>query len=429
MADAIPIGSRFGTRLAAIVLAALVVRVGIVIVADCSPARFDYPDSHRYVRVARHVAAGDGPIDSGPSDAKGDFDTIYSGTDPGYPVILAVAALLGVSEGDDGGPDGLMRFGRIVNVLFGTAAVALLGTFAARLIGGTVGLIAAALLALDPIIVFFHGLVLTETCYVTLLLAGLYALSRTNGRQAVVWAAVSGGTLGVATLTRSSALFFPFVLWVFLWAVDAKPRLRRAVLSIAFLCPYCLVLLPTAIRNHALTGFYVPVRTGSGASLLEGLGPWADGGPGMDRIEYPPVPRDANEHERDRIFVNEALDWAESNPRKVLSLAWTKFRRTWSVTINAPGYSSCLYVAVGWLTVAPVFACAAAGAWMLRRRPRVFTLLLAPAVYFTLLHMVFVGSVRYRLPAMPGLFVLAAVAVHAAWLRFFQVRGSRSSPD
>jgi hypothetical protein len=40
-------------------------------------------------------------------------------------------------------------------------------------------------------------------------------------------------------------------------------------------------------------------------------------------------------------------------------------------------------------------------------------LLLLPAAYFTLIHMVFVGSVRYRLPAMPFIFILAAVGLCA----------------
>jgi hypothetical protein len=39
-----------------------------------------------------------------------------------------------------------------------------------------------------------------------------------------------------------------------------------------------------------------------------------------------------------------------------------------------------------------------------------------PAVYFTLLHMIFVGSIRYRQPAMLTLAILAACGL-AEWLR------------
>jgi hypothetical protein len=37
--------------------------------------------------------------------------------------------------------------------------------------------------------------------------------------------------------------------------------------------------------------------------------------------------------------------------------------------------------------------------------------LLAPVLYFTLVHMVFVGSIRYRVPVIPMLFVAAAVTL------------------
>ena len=156
---------------------------------------------------------------------------------------------------------------------------------------------------------------------------------------------------------------------------------------------------------------------------MEALGSLADGAPGMDRVEemeriekleFPP---DANEYVRDRIRRDAAVDWVRRHPREALSLAWVKLRRTWSVTINASDYASPFYARVAWLTVAPEFVLAACGVWVLRRRRGVVTLLLIVAIYFTLVHMVFVGSVRYRVPAMPFLFVLVGVAVDRLWWR------------
>ncbi len=421
---------RYNGWLAAVLLLAAAARGGVLLWAERQPAQFDFPDSRRYLVVARHLAAGEGPIES---------PEVRAGTDPLYPALLAAGLRLGWAEEDVDGAS-LMRFGRMVNGLFGVISVALLAAFARRLFGERAALAAAAILAVDPILLYFNALVLTETCYTALLLAAFYCLARTAGREGVMWAAAAGGFLGLATLTRSSSLFLPLVLAPFAAAgVGAVVRLgeagrsrhvpaimQRAAVGIVFLVGAAAPLLPTVLRNYALFDRWVVVRTGSGASLMEALGPWADGGPGMDRIVYPAMPEGADEVERDRRCRAAAWEWARAHPGEAARLAWVKFRRTWSVTINAPGYSGWRYRAVGWMTVAPVYVLAAVGAARLWRRGgarfsaagwggrAVLAWLLAVPVYFTLVHMVFVGSVRYRVPAMPFLFVLAAVGL-AGW--------------
>jgi hypothetical protein len=308
--------------------------------------------------------------------------------------------------------------------------VALLAALARRLVGDRPALIAAAILAVDPILLFFNALVLTETCYTALLLGGFWCLTRLGGRRGWGFAAAAGLLFGLATLTRSSSLFLPLVLLPLVWhfagrtvrvpasaetggpgrgaSVDGP---RGNMLLACFLLSTAVVLVPTAVRNYRLFGHLVPVRTGSGASLMEALGPWADGGPGMDRIEYPAFPADADEYARDLICRTAAINWARDHPREVVALGWAKLVRTWAVTINAPDYSSWPFTLAAWLTVAPEFLLAAWGIWLLRRRRPVLAMLLVVAVYSTLVHMVFVGSVRYRVPAMPFLFVLAGVGM------------------
>lgn len=400
---------RFRRWLWGIVVGALLVRMAVVIYAERRPAVFDFPDSHRYARVARHIAEGRGPIDS---------EAVRSGTDPLYPLVLSVGVLFG--DDDDAW---IMQFGRKVNALFGVTSVALLALFAVRLVGERAALIAAGILALDPILLFFNALVLTETLYITLVLGGFCCIVRMGGLRGWLWASGGGLLIGLATVTRSSSLFLPAVLVPFVWHFSrADPPARgvtddgssahrgRRVVTACFLVATCLALVPTVARNYRLFGHFVPVRTGSGASLMEALGPWADGGPGMDRILYPRFPVEADAYVRDRICREAAFDWVREHPMETLRLGWTKLRRTWSVTLHAPGYTSRRYAAIAWASVGPELLMAVCGIWMLRRQPWTGALLLIVAVYFTLVHMVFVGSVRYRVPAMPLLFVAAGVA-------------------
>lgn len=398
----------FGRCLFAILAVACLARVGILLYAEHRPGPFEFPDADRYLTVARNVAAGLGPIDS---------DQVRAGTDPLYPCILSIGVLLGC-ETDAASA----RFGRIVNALFGIASVGLLACLARRLVGDRAALVASGILALDPVLLFFNATVLTETCHVLLLLCAFCCVVRQSAEHRVLWAVAAGLSIGLATLTRSSSLFLPILMVPLVWHFAHGTHRARAAATACFLIATAATLVPTTVRNHGLSGHLVPVRTGSGASLMEALGPWADGGPGMDRIVYPDFPPDADEFVRDRICRQAAWDWARDHPDRTGSLSWTKLRRTWSVTINAAAYSSGLFVAVAWLTVAPEFALAVAGLWVLRRRPWVILLLGVVAIYFTLVHVVFVGSVRYRVPAMPFLFVVGGAAVDRLWGRIARDR-------
>ncbi len=364
--------------------------------AERHPAKVDYPDSRRFVQVARNIADGLGPIDSA---------DVRSGTDPLYPTILAVGIRLGIGE-----TASILRFGRTVNALASLVSIVFLAGLGRRLIGERAGLIGAAILAVDPILLFFNGLVLTESLYIALLIGGVYGIVLSGRAPARPWPLVAGFAMGLGTLTRSTNLLLPFFFLVVFWAIPTIDRPRRARAGMIFILGVAMGIAPAVVKNIRWSGHWTPVRSGGGASLLEAFGPWADGGPGMDRIQYPPVPPDADEYERDRIYRKAAADWIRGHPGASLRLAWTKLARTWSITLNAPGYASTSYQVLCWFTVAPVYLLALIGAIRLRKRPFVILLLLLPAIYFSGVHMIYVGSVRYRLPAMPFLFLLAGAA-------------------
>ena len=117
------------------------------------------------------------------------------------------------------------------------------------------------------------------------------------------------------------------------------------------------------------------------------------------------------EPQRDRYLYNRAIEQIRRDPLRIVRLAWVKFCRTWNPLPNAPGYrrSPRAWVLAAYTVVVLILAAVGVGFW--RRWPATLALILLPIVYFTILHSIFIGSVRYRVPLMPLLAMLAAGGV------------------
>ena len=107
------------------------------------------------------------------------------------------------------------------------------------------------------------------------------------------------------------------------------------------------------------------------------------------------------------------LAWASEHPAAVARLALVKLGRMWNVWPNQAEFRDWpLRLAVA-LTYGPAMLLAIAGTWQFRRIGWTLGLLWLPALYLTLLHMVFVGSIRYREPAVMVLLAPAAACLTA----------------
>jgi len=389
----------FSARVRWILAAALLARIAVLVYAQREPQRFDFPDSHRYAAVAKNIAEGRGPIES-PAQR--------TGTDPLFPLFLAPAWWI-----PNASVQTIFVWSRLLNLLFGLGLVAAVTAMTADCFGPRAATVAGLIAAFDPILLFFHGLPLTEIVYSSFLWMAILMLTSKQRARRLRTAATAGILLGLSVLARSSGLPIALAALVVITAVKLRHATGSPLQSAAIAATVlALALLPEAMRHHRLIGAWSPLRTGSGATLLESFGPWADGGPGMEKVAWPAVPPDANEAQRDRIYREAALAWARDHPRESMDLALRKLARTWSVTMNAPGYGGTIYRIIGWCTVAPVYLLALAALLRHgRRRCGILLILLTPALCVTLMHMVYVGSVRYRVPVMPGVFILAGAAV------------------
>jgi hypothetical protein len=161
--------------------------------------------------------------------------------------------------------------------LFGLAS-ALLVFLAVRRSGGPpwLGLLPAALIALNGAEMFLEHTTLTESLFIFLLSLALYFSASAAGARTPVWAALAGLALGTANTVRVVALPLIVVLlvWLLLWSSDMwrSRLLATCAAAAAMLC----VLTPYAIIQHEHTGYW-GVATPAGAwNLYSRVAPFAD---------------------------------------------------------------------------------------------------------------------------------------------------------
>ncbi len=147
-------------------------------------------------------------------------------------------------------------------------ATALIGR---RVIGPRAGLVAAAVVAVDPFLVASDGAGMSEALSVPLVTVAVLLACRLLDRGLRPWGAVSlGAVCGVAALTRQDLLVMAPVFLVAVAAVGRTPDLRRRVLAAGLgLLVAAAVVVPWAVRNQQQVGSFT-VATMSGPSALAG---------------------------------------------------------------------------------------------------------------------------------------------------------------
>src|SRR4051812_38613322 len=145
-----------------VVLAAFALRlVYAIAVAPATAGAVD--DGWWYQEVSRSIAHGHGfwvPL------GLGVVPTAEHG--PLYPTVLAGAIKLGIT-----GDDALRSLG----ALFGAVTVTMIGLIGRR-VGGLVGLVAAAIAAISPLMIAADGALTSETVYAALIALTLLAALR-----------------------------------------------------------------------------------------------------------------------------------------------------------------------------------------------------------------------------------------------------------
>lgn len=384
-----------------VVLLALALRIGWIAYSwQRDGAAFRYPDETLHWQLAANlVEHGTLVSDLGP-------DGRYAARMPLYPLFLAVFA--------GAGPTGVLLV-RLTQAVLGAATTLIVFRLARAALGVRAAVVAGVLCACDPFGVFFVNLLLTETLFAPLLV-GLVACAwrlatDVRNRGALAGVALLGAA---AVLARPSAAALVPLVWL---AVLWLPEERRSLWPGLLVCPVVLGvgLLPWGLRNQAAIGAYAWLSTNGGVTLYDAQGPQADGSSDQAFLDDPrtnPAYGVQGEAARDRALRDAALEHIRHDPRRVARLAGVKLLRTWSPVPNVAEYRSGAVGLVSAVYTVPVLMGAIVGAWRAGRRRggprRLIVLAWLTVLYFTVVHCVYIGSVRYRVPLMPLLSISAA---------------------
>lgn len=293
---------RNSTRIAIIgIIVSCVIGLAIAIHAGSD---LRYADEHDWTRLAmnlvtRHAYTLDGTH-------------LTAFRPPGYPLLLAVPAALGVHI------TGL----RIFNVGIFAAAEVFLFLLARLLFSRAVAAIAVLLVLFYPVLTYTATLLLPQTFGAMLLLLGTWLLLRSESPK-LGFVILAGVVWGMLLLSIPTFLFVFCGLAAWLWW--KRPAFRRSAPALA--ATVALVLGAWTVRNYKVFHTFVFVATSSGINLLQGNSPSSatlasilTGGRTFSLAQYTDAVGGMNEAQQDEFYKKAAFHWMREHPGKAIAL-------------------------------------------------------------------------------------------------------------
>ena len=357
----------------------------------------------------------------------------------------------------------------LLHLILGLATIVLVYQLAKQYRLGRAAPLAALLVAVDPVLMFWSTSIMTETLATLLAVASLYCLSRLNPQRHWTAALGTGCLLGLSILCRPTFLLW-LVLCLLVVAAQQPNWRQRLQRSGTLLAGALLMIAPWTIRNMVQFNRPIALTTHGGYTLLLGNNPvfyqhlkeqpWGtvwqeadidrfkqglqqmhpDGNPGDDywstsNSAEPPTETHppSSEYDLDRFQYRVALSQMQKQPKMLLIASLVRLGRLWSPLRHQtePDESSfeqlLRYLVASWYLLS--YLLALIGLYRLRRsilqQPWLWGLLLVVAL--SGVHTLFWSNIRMRGPFIPWIALLAA----AAWYRGERgelARGSTSPP-
>ncbi len=346
------------------------------------------PDSDAYRKIASEISAG-----------------IFISSDDTMPLYPLLIALLG----------GAKQAHAYIGMIFGVISVVLVWAFARTLFEDRkVGVVAAWMMSVYPMAIFYGAVGLTESVFVPLILGAFLALHKNR----LIWAST---LLVLSILTRPTMdVFAPIVIfWNALFIRKKGVFLAFRDLMIYGIL-YALIMSPWWYHNLKKYDHFVRLNQSFGLVIYAGNNPLNMSGGGIYGIDYDLKNVDGfhDSHsatKKERLLRDAAIKYIRQDPKRFFEMALVKFFRLWRLTPYAPQVKQSSLALITTLSLFPIIFFAFATLITRRERFKYLTPILGFVVYLTMIHMITLASIRYRYPLEPLLIVIAAPSIIIVW--------------
>lgn len=267
-----------------------------------------------------------------------------------------------------------------------------------------------------PFFVFYQGLLLSENIFITLLISSFYYLYlwRNNGFELDRYFVLTIFLFALSIYSKATLSFMPVIILTTFYLFNEFNIKRAASIFTISAVLLSLFMAPWWVRNYVVFDTFVPFTTTSAKNLYLGNNLNNKTGGNDQRIDWESdfvnklTGSEYNELEIDKAFKERAIYFMATYPEKTIHLMYLKFKRFYNIFPNAPSFNKGYYKWIAMLSYGSVFLLFIFSVFYNFSYLRALAPIYLLFGYFTLLHIVFIASLRYRLPLEPFMILLAS---------------------
>lgn len=323
----------------------------------------------------------------------------------------------------------------VIQALLDCVTMYLLYLIGRRVAGHMVGVLSAAFYGFYPYLLFQNLSANDTGLFILLLATGIWLSYKTRDRHKWQLAAVWGGVIGLAAMTKPwISLVLPLI---FMWWIKGLGGRLGASLASASLITSLLVISPWVVHNSLLHDELVFISTNDGTNLYQGnnacVAEYLRRGWDAQWVDcLATAPAGLDETAQNRWFRQQAVSYIKENPAAWAELAIVKLTVLWNPRLMPTSlppdavsdddpvklYHTPLFNFARRLHTAyygPLLLLGCLGLFIGQIRGFDISPLVIALGVVTFIYVLFHPSTRYRSPADPFLFILSALAAVELW--------------